>query len=227
MNAKKLLWSSAMILLTTVATAQVKMTDTFCPSAGDISTEVQFNPLSNSKNSFQIDGLRLRYFLSDENAVRVNLGFGINNKKDYEKKAQTDNAEKNEYYKTTNVNWSIDLGYEKHHSMSPRLDVYSGFEAGIQKTSLEEPVRENYSYVKESSLKSSTFGWQASIFTGADFYVYRGLYLGSELGLRFTQSKKGETTQKIEKEKTKYKEPDTNTTLGFYVSPSIRLGWTF
>ena len=215
------------MLLSTLTAAQAQTSETFAPKAGDLSFEVMFNPLSNSKNSFQIDGLRLRYFLDNESALRANLDLGFMTNKDYNR-VEKDDFEKDNYTKNVNSDWSLGLGYEKHHSIAPRLDVYLGGEAGIAKTNAKTV---NSSVIDdetvESTSKSGTFGWYASALTGFDFYVYRGLYLGSELGLRFSHSKKGLTTVKNDGDKTKYKEPDTNSRLAIFVSPCIRLGWTF
>ena len=225
MNVKKYLWSSAIVFLSTIAMAQEMSTDTFGPSKGDLSTEVQFNPLSNSKNSFQLDALKLRYFLSDNSAVRINFGLGVKSITDYEP------GEK-EYTKVSNSNWSIDWGYEKHHSIAPRMDIYFGYGLGIQKDT-EKKEMTSVSYVgtkdEKETEKSGNFGFRASAFTGFDFYVYRGLYLGTELGLRFTRTKKGETSKKSNTQaySEKIKEPDTDIAFGFFVTPAMRLGWTF
>lgn len=223
------------MLLSTIAMAQEKSTETFGPSKGDLSTEVQFNPLSNSKNSFQLDALKLRYFLNEKNAVRVNVGLGIKSNKDYNNNEVT-------YTKVTNYKWSIDLGYEKHYSIAPRMDIYFGYELGIQKE-IEETTLKTYkdqivtpgnssssstkSKYNSNSEKNDYFGCRTTAFTGFDLYVYRGLYLGTELGLRFARTKKGETIKKTGNDKEIIKDPDTNTSLGFFAVPSIRLGWTF
>ncbi|MCR5362028.1 MAG: hypothetical protein K6E73_08465 [Bacteroidales bacterium] len=224
---------AAITILSSNATAQVTNSQSrsnapVAPSQGDVSVEVQFNPLSNTKNNFQIDGLRLRYFTDDESALRIGLGLGINSTKDVAS-ANKDNFKEKNFTKTTETEWSINLGYERHHLLAPRLDVYLGCEAGIGKNAKKVTDSQEYSNeVITKVTKSGSFDWQVAALTGFDFYVYRGLYLGSELGLRYSMSKNGDTTIKVtDKDTETYKNPDTSNSFGFYVTPSIRLGWTF
>ena len=68
-------------------------------------------------------------------------------------------------------------------------------------------------------------------FTGIDFYVYRGLYVGAELGIRFgvtsypgyyTETKDGRDAVKSDK-------MDKETSISFKTlcEPALRLGWKF
>ena len=211
------------MLLSSLTVAQAQTAETFAPKDGDISAEVQFNPLSNSNSNFQIDGLRLRYFLDSESALRLNFDLRVRSNKDYDRIEKGD-FEKDNYNKNVSSDWSLGLGYEKHHSVAARLNVYYGGEAGFAKTNTKAI---NSTEKDKTTSKSGSFGWYASALTGFDFYVYRGLYLGSELGFRYSHYKKGITTVKNDDDKTKYKEPDNSNSLGFFVVPSIRLGWAF
>lgn len=82
------------------------------------------------------------------------------------------------------------------------------------------------------------FGISASIFTGLDFYVYKGLYIGTELGLNIRSHKVCEREIKTSynrtghyadssSDETKYDDGIRTTSVKFKVEPAIRLGWTF
>lgn len=78
--------------------------------------------------------------------------------------------------------------------------------------------------------------FDAAVFTGLDFYVYKGLYIGTELGLGLKTSKTGKikTTRETRFEgRTEITNIQDNnirlsqTTFGFFIEPTLRLGWTF
>ncbi|MEG0464313.1 MAG: hypothetical protein RR592_10620, partial [Bacteroides sp.] len=77
--------------------------------------------------------------------------------------------------------------------------------------------------------------WQvkAALFTGLDFYVYKGLYLGTELGLGLSNQKLSKMKCRVtfidENDVNDFETNDDvhNLNLGFYIEPVLRLGWTF
>lgn len=109
-------------------------------------------------------------------------------------------------------NFNLSLGYERHFDVARRINLYVGAEVGFglhtvsateegESTSIET---KNYAYDASKSLVTNTTvtnykkeykkqyngdqAWTSigmGIFTGIDFYVYKGLYLGAELGLGF------------------------------------------
>lgn len=124
---------------------------------------------------------------------------------------------------TTTINkettLKIALGYEYHFANTGRLDFYVGAEAGYlgrfynatKETSINTTnvttsgsttstatVNEwtNYDYKKSNAdrTKFNENGITASIFTGIDFYVYKKLYIGAELGITFNTGKKANGT---------------------------------
>ena len=74
---------------------------------------------------------------------------------------------------------------------------------------------------------------KAALFTGVDFYVYKGLYLGTELGLGLNSSKSSKmkytATTSESDDKVEYESNDNirKMDIGFYIEPVLRLGWTF
>ena len=124
---------AAMMLFTTDAMAQ------FASQKGDISTEVKFNPFSDDFKTFSLEGLKVRYFVTDVDAVRLNVDFGMD-KNTYTDKnsfnSQFDGAtsytiRNNETEtKTTATTLKVGLGYERHLINDGRLNIYAGAEVG-------------------------------------------------------------------------------------------------
>lgn len=117
----------------------------------------------------------------------------------------------------------VGIGYEYHLASAGRLDIYAGAEAGYlgrfysatketssnstNVSSLGSTVNiysstefDNFEYKKSNAdrTKFNENGLYATLFTGIDFYVYKKLYLGAELGVTFNTAKKvnGSYTEK-------------------------------
>ncbi|MBR2380144.1 MAG: hypothetical protein IKA86_04020 [Paraprevotella sp.] len=167
--------------------------------------------------------------------------------------------------------FSLDLGYERHFNIHKRISLYAGAQIGIYKhfvsaegeTSSESFYKatywnDAYTVIQSSSSEYSNmipsgyegygvnadeayFGVAASIFTGLDFYLYKGLYIGAELGLNINSHKVLEREEKkltssynsldrktkTEETEVKYEDELRTTSVRFKVEPAIRLGWTF
>lgn len=123
---------------------------------------------------------------------------------------------------TTTINkettLKIGAGYEYHFANSGRLDFYAGAEAGYlgrfysatketqtDKTSVSTTgtakttvtsTYDNFEYKKSNAdrNKFNENGFYGTIFTGVDFFVYRKLYIGAELGVTFNMAKKANGT---------------------------------
>jgi len=106
------------------------------------------------------------------------------------------------------------LGYEFHFASTGKLDFYGGLSAGYlgRFYSGTKEVNNNYTEVSYSAGSSSTttsttyentdyekcntdrnkfneHGIFGTLFTGVDFYVYRKLYIGAELGITYNMGK--------------------------------------
>lgn len=183
---------------------------------------------------------KVRYFLTDKDAVRLKLGVDIDNSSDTQTGGYTPNEIKsatvNSWTKEINnksSKFSFRLGYERHFAVSGRFDVYAGAEFGyeicknsgdatyskfsttydsdkkISKTEAKSisaessdcqiseigfsdylnDGKEGYVNTTNNSEKNTFVG---ALFAGVDFYVYKKLYLGAELGISF---KSGKTSQ--------------------------------
>lgn len=206
------------------------------PSAkkGDFGTEISFNPFNQNGNTFSLDALNLRYFITDHDAVRLSLGFGIT------KETIKDDDTVDDYVNTTKGDFSIDLGYERHFKIANRLSLYAGgevgflshFASGKGKTTIAGAITTvDFKNITTINGDRAYAAFTAGIFTGLDFYVYKGLYVGAELGLYMQTGKtlKAEavTTVGDVTSITKYNNSTTTTSCQFGVTPSVRLGWTF
>lgn len=224
----------AVLAMTSTAAAQ----EDLLPAAGSFSTEVDFNPFSNDFETFKIDQLKARYFFTDVDAIRFGVGFGVNNKKN----TPDPDAEKVEQYTKNNSGFfSLNLGYERHFVKSGRIDIYGGaglgfkmdFASAKEYYSDEDVTREVKYHSKDLNdhRAGTTFG--VDVFTGIDFYVYKGLYVGAELGLNFNINNQpgwySETYDSASKETVKTDKQDkvNGINFGTVCKPALRLGWTF
>lgn len=244
------------------------------PTKGSWSTEVQINPFDQDGETFSLDGLKVRYFFNDKNAIRLKVGFSTTNSKytDEDSNEETGRSYDNQYdYKKGNFN--IDLGYERHFNLGKRLDAYLGGSIGLGKTFASTKI-ETYSkyttneYNGSSTTETSYSGelkngaitgstgnnifdkadranWNinAAIFAGLDFYIYKGLYIGTELGIgcsslkslkmefdattisKVTSNGKTTTTEDTVDEETTDNHRITN--FKTYIEPRLRIGITF
>lgn len=116
----------------------------------------------------------------------------------------------------------VSLGYEYHLANTGRLDFYVGAEGGylgkfcsgdytkqenisritnvLGRVNESEVNYTDYDYRKRTpDNKVNEHGVFATIFTGVDFFVYKKLYLGAELGVTFNTGKRtnGNYTKQI------------------------------
>lgn len=266
---KILFFVAAALLVANHSFAQYK------PEKGAISTEVQFNPFDQDGNMFKLDGVKVRYFFTDNDAFRLKMGFGLKHDNfSTSEDNKPENGSTNDYfsaeneYKTTSGNFELNLGYERHFDLSKRLSAYVGASVGFNRhfasTKLSETETRHYwsnnrwrsdvTAETTAEISNGTFSslpegdidnpleevndrayWEvkAALFAGVDFYVYKGLYLGTELGLGLNSSKYSKMKYKaVDLNDNDMTEVETNdnsrtTNVGFYIEPVLRLGWTF
>lgn len=249
---KKLLLATVVCLLASANSfAQYK------PEAGTITTEVQFNPFNQNNENFSIDGLKLRYFFNEKHALRLNLGFGVNSNK-FTDEGVINDTEWNTDLKSKTGNFTLGVGYEYHIDVAPRLSVYLGGETGFTVTNAKTTVYgetgnsetdvtfKNYYNSNVGSFDpdytnplaglnpTGAFSFNLKLLTGFDFYMYKGLYCGTEfgLGLQTSKFKNVEIEGKvagtdIDKKAYEDKSKRTSVNVAFSAIPAIRLGWRF
>lgn len=173
---------------------------------------------------------------------------------DYERAKRRFDLTKNDKTSSTATKFSVAVGYEHHWMVAKRLDIFVGGDFGmgctaynaldVEYKALDYEYRE--SYVNTTRIIGSNFNNSRSSFnvllaavSGMDFYVYKGLYLGAELGLNLKGSSAlgyrvvTTTTNpnvSVDKAKSvdKYRAFNVGAmNMAFSVTPLIRLGWLF
>jgi opacity protein-like surface antigen len=205
---------------------------------------------SNGMN-FTAPSLRLRYFVNDNIAARVQFGFGgdgssVVNTPSKETHNYADAADPSKTG-TVQINrsaWDLMLGAEYHLAGTDKISPYFTANVGFGKGS-EEQTWTNVFYSNPLDLTSDlvytnglsvaasggygTFSW--GVGAGFDYYVADNLYLGLELNLTSTTKTNENTIREI----TSPLGTQTITTLGDKMTytnigaahGSVRIGWRF
>lgn len=144
----------------------------------------------------------------------------------------------------------VGIGYEYHFASTGRLDLYVGAEGGYlgRFYSAKKEMSSNTTNVSTEGTSTSVFtstefdnleykksnadrtkfnenGIYANLFTGIDFYVYRKLYIGAELGVTFNMAKKvnGSWTENKGKVTTSGSTQTANWTESYSSETGVRL----
>lgn len=202
----------------------------FAPAKGDFSTEVQFNPF-NSDYTFSLDALRGRYFFSDNDALTFQFGINAVNKK------TVPNTENDAYSSHYNGTFRIGLGYERHFFNYKRIDLYGGaniyYVHGFAQSKEMSDDKNGIRYEGYDNIANvnSSNGFGFNIFTGLDFYIYKGLYCGVEIALgledQLVSNYKMVRISGGQEDDTKSKRGGHDFSIDTKVQPLLRLGWRF
>ena len=219
------------------------------PASADskFSLEGLINYNANDGMNWTAPSLRMRYFVNDNIAARVQFGFGDGSPTP-SKESYTlyENGDGTGATGTVDINrgsWNSQIGAEYHLTGNDKMSPY--FFGGILfgKGSYEEnwasasqdPASGDYAYdatIKTAGITagSSSFGW--TLGAGLDYYVAENLYLGLEMGLQSASVKYTDVTTDITfADNTTMKFVDGPSKLGFTslgaAHGSIRIGWRF
>ena len=208
---KKLLFIVGLALTSLSASAQEQ--EVGIP-AGLFTLEWKFNPFDYESKPVKVAQLNGRMFLNDKSAVRLGVGVGFD--RDDDEHSSSDNGSASSVESSTKITndaltLRFSLGYEYHFANTGHLDFYGGVEGGYlgrffsatrdySRTRTEVETTSSityYDYKKTEYNKRSSDGEKqnengifASVFTGIDYYIYKKLYIGAELGLTFNTGKK-------------------------------------
>jgi outer membrane protein W len=181
---KKVLLTAAAVFAFGFANAQEGTTTSdYKPTKGTVTTEVSLTGgLNNANFNLNNGGVKFRYFLKDDLGLR--LGLGIHNDKNEDVIGVTPGMS-TETEKNSNL--SLKLGAEKHFAGSERLSTYAGADLVIAfgKETFDD-VQENGDYDK---FEQKNGGFGVNVFTGADYYITKKVFLGVEAGLNFMTNK--------------------------------------
>ena len=135
--------------------------------------------------------------------------------KNYDDRSQDQSSytisKENTQTKINKTELRLSLGYEYHFANAGRMDFYGGVEAGyegkffsgtVNKSTESRRVMantealtssyDNKEYTKMIPGDSPSYNEHsifANVFTGLDFFIYKGLYIGTELGISFKTGK--------------------------------------
>lgn len=229
---KKVLFA-AIALVASVTPAMAE--ESFAPEAGDFSLELQFNPFSDNFDTFKLERLQGTYMLSDKDGLRFGLGLDVHNNKTIK------NEDHDGHVSSKYGDFSINLGYERHFYNYKRVDLYAGAEiiythrwAGEKDEiygadNVWSQTVERINNDGNGHHAGNDFGF--NIFTGINFSVYKGLYVGAELGLGLDFENdswsRTKTTTLNGTDETKGANKNEGFNLAFKANPALRLGWTF
>jgi hypothetical protein len=209
--------------------------------AGSFGTELNFSPLGNfndGTNFSLINGAKVRYFISDNMAIRGSLNFSTNPITSYSYEKDHNDAEVETVSKNKDTFFGFRPGIELHFVTTGKLSLYGGAEAILDMRRISSKTTNNrnsdFDEVKGSNdaghRSSNTFGF--GVFTGADYYlVSNKLYIGAELGLSISSKKELEVVTTNSNGGSSTTETNKNYQktggFGFYCNPSFRIGWNF
>lgn len=204
-----------------------------------IEGQLGLNAAGGTELKFNAPSVRLRYFVTDNIAIRLTLG--LNNTKDtynaYEFADGTGNSGTYEIKNSMNV---FAIGGEYHFTGTERLSPYAGLDikfgmGGTQESgsnaAMVGPGTAAYAldYTEKFTAKNSMFG--VNIVAGTDYYFAQNFYIGLELGLGFS----GTTSKDATRDITVGANPTVTTVTPEYKSSvfannfiaNFRLGWRF
>ncbi len=211
----------AVLLFTgiSITQAQDMSSDNLKPVSGDWGAEVNFAPFSSSPIS--INYIRLRNFTDDKSAFRLGLFLGAN--------------VQNPSEDLTNNTFELNIrpGLEKHFDGTNRISPYIGGELDLAfKTSKSEFDDGSNEATIEGAW--TNFGTErgfvrlgANAIAGVDFYIVKGLYLGTEFGFGFEYIKQSDIVEKANGNELGETKGGSTFQLGPNVNSAIRLGFNF
>ena len=180
---KKLLFIVGLALTSLTVSAQEQ--EVGLP-AGLFTLEWKFNPFDYESKPVKVAQLNARMFLNDKSAVRLGVGVGFDKDTD-------ENSSKLEGTSTTDLDFygGAEGGYlGRFYSATKELSTTTITPETT--SSIVNTTYENAEYKKRSSDgdKLNENGIFGSVFTGIDYYIYKKLYIGAELGITFNMGKK-------------------------------------
>lgn len=190
---KKVLLTAAAVMTFGLMNAQEETTTSaYKPTEGTIATEVSLNGgLNNANFNLNNSAVKFRYFFKEDLALRAGLGINSN------KETTIDNSVPTNVVTdvTTNSNNLVKLGLEKHFAGTERLSTYAGADLliGFSNSKFERTAN-NYSYTESNFNGNGGTAFGLGLFTGADYYIAKKVFLGVEAGLNFLSGKGKDNT---------------------------------
>ena len=211
---KKILWTFTIVFITCVfSNAQ--------EDKGKYAFDINLNPASlfdaNAGAMFQMPNIKARYFYGSDIAIRLGLGLGFSNDKNF-----TD-SEGNNYSKTTSSDITLSPGIEKEMG-SDKFFGYIGVELpfSLYSYTMEQKVNDVVTKTK-NPFGTGYFGIGLNAVIGFDYYILGNLYVGAELSPGFMFYKYSDTVT----DDTVTNKGGTGMDFALSSSSGIRLGVRF
>lgn len=225
---KKVLLTVAAVMTFGLMSAQEETTSAYKPVKGTIATEVGLvGGLNNADFNLNTGALKFRYFFKDDMALRLGLGVNSNKMEDINDAVPT-NVE-TETFKSSNT--TLKLGIEKHFAGADRLSTYAGADLliGFRGASYEFTDNTTTVEIDGSNTLGSTAGssFGLGLFTGADYYITKKVFLGVEAGLNFTSGKDSDITTSVTGAPSVTTAGNKNSGIATNVVGGVRIGFQF
>lgn len=186
--------------------------------------------------SWDAPSLRVRYFVNDNIAARVQIGMAMASESDnvYE---NADGTGATGTYDMSVMSWGIQLGAEYHLSGTDKMSPYfmAGIDLGGASSSTEGVnTMDGETYMAETGMSSdfSTSSFGVGIGAGMDYYVAQNIYLGLELGFGWSSvsDKGGSMSMTMGGTTTETTVPEGGAESGMGIgaaNAAFRIGWRF
>ena len=221
------------VAFTSFVNAQKKQSKGSEGSSKFLSAEVNFRPLSVAPIS--INYLKARLFLNKNMAIR--MGFSMNTLSNTTKVAAAglpDEETKDKYFV-----FGLYPGFEIHVGKNEKISPYFGGELAFSLKTSSTTITNAGNILNDKVVCKNIWNNNTNpayvqiglnLVSGFDFYLYKGLFMGVEVGFGFAYT----INNDIEVSRTIANITNIVTTpgnkvanLGVNFNPAIRLGWTF
>ncbi|HSZ71798.1 MAG TPA: BT1926 family outer membrane beta-barrel protein [Cytophagaceae bacterium] len=166
-----------------------------------------------------VPALKGRYFLSDNSALRVQLGMILSSQSIKNSPASGPSTKE-----TIGRNgFDLIVGYEKHFSGAERLSTYAGADIMFGMVGAKSKVDNGTTTL---TAKQSSIGFGLRAVTGFDYYFIPKVYLGAELGLGLSYNNYG-NVKRSGGALTDITTKTGNFSITPFLTPAIRLGYNF
>lgn len=192
-NMKKVLLIAGLVTLTSSAFGQKATTD------APFSLEGLLN-YNASTLSFSSPAVRARYFLSDNLALRLQVGLDNSATKSYHYELPNNEGAEGIAVDKNSMFW-LGLGAEYHFKGTDRLSPYAGaqFNLGMGGSKTDYKNTDGTSYLADYTEKGKSpgIGFGGDLVAGVDIYLVQNLYMGLELGFHMSATTMKEGTTEI------------------------------
>ncbi len=165
--------------------------------ANDLTLEATLNlQVGGAPISFNVSEIRMRYFLTSKDAIRVKVAYELTSGTNYVY-SPMDPTLMPFTLKSSSSNLNFGLGYERHFKGTEKLSPYIGAEAGFGTSTLKTEGINTFNGMELSegstflSQNTGAYTIYGGLVFGADYYIVPHLYIGAELAYGFGYSNFG------------------------------------